>query len=269
MLIFKTKTMKKITLKTATFGILGLGFISLLGWLLTSKTRLEPNLIVISKNKVRAGTDFDKWEEENSKCYYSDQSGAGIICNDNVVLDLNEISADDGNKVRNWLEKYSKFICFEDSYKYIEKAHLIKDVVYIDNIERASNKRDISYKEIKDKTNVFFVLSNNKFDDRGYEGYLNFFKPNFTDIKFMYDYGLIGEGRYSIPFIRSIKASVVKKFNNPNFLEEDIKFTFVKVVSPAGNEAIAFRVVAGPNNEFKQYYNFSTDPGKPITVMLL
>lgn len=257
--------MKSINFKKLSFSLLGLGIVSFFVWFFM-KTNYE-NLIIISKAKI---SDYQTWHDENKDYIYTGQYEQPTKCNDPIAINLDKISLTDGNKVRDWLKNNSKYICFEDSYKYIESAHIITDSNSISVINNATNKRPLSFKDISDKsTNLMRVVNSNlNFENHGYEGYLNFF--NFLgDTRFLYDYGIIGEGRYSIPFFRSIRASVNKEFGSTDFPEKDIIFSFVQV-NLNGRKVIAFTVEAtNGSKKFKQYYNFSTDPGKPISYKLL
>jgi len=264
------KTMKKITLKTATFGLIGVGLITFLALYLLKESK-EPNLIIISKDFVAKKTNLTAWENENSKFYYEDNSASGDACVDNVVVDLNIVSSTDGKLVRDWLKANSKYICFEDSYKHIEEAHVVKDSDFIKNIDSETNPREVSYEYIKSATNIFIRSSgpNRDFDNIGYDGYLNFFTFFGSNPRFIYDTGEVKEGSYSIPFFKSIKHRIEKEFNT-TINEKDIKFNFVKTKNMEGVDVIAFTVVVtNGTSTFKEYYNFSTDPGKPISYKFL
>lgn len=261
--------MKSISLKTAFFGLL-VGCLLSFTVLYQLKATTEPNLIIVSKDLVAKKTDLITWEKENSKNYFEDQSNAGFFCKDNVLIDLNGVSTSDGLLVKSWLVKNSDYICFEDSYPYLEEAHLIKDQLFIENINNASNPRVLTYENIKNISNGLIKTAHPTnptldFESHGYQAYLNFFTLFGSNPRFVYDFGLTKEGSYSIPFFRSIKHRIEKDFNSV-VNEKDIKFTFVKVKNLSNLEVIALVVEASvASSTFKEYYNFSTDPGKPIS----
>jgi hypothetical protein len=263
--------MKTTTLKTTIFGLVGAGLLTSTTLYLV-KDAEEPNLIVVSKGLVRDNTDLGVWENQNSKYYFEDNSTAGDSCTDNVVIDLNELSMTDGKLVGKWLRDNSDYICFPDSYNYIEKAHVVSNPDFIRNIEVYTNRREISYKDLKSMTNisikVFFPKED--FDSIGYNGYLNFFTFFGGNPRFIFDINQIDEGSYSIPFFRSIKNRIEKELNT-TINEKDIKFTFVSTKSsPEGKAVVAFKVdVTNGTKTFKEYYNFSTDPGKPRSYKFL
>ncbi|WP_396152156.1 hypothetical protein [Flavobacterium sp.] len=262
--------MKTATLKTGLFGLVGAGLITLTALYLL-KENDEPNLIVVSKDLVAKNRDLISWENENRNFYHSDNTGAGIACEDNVILDLNKLSSTDGKLVGKWLKDNSKYICFEDSYKHIEKAHIVTNTIFINNIENESKRRLINYEDLKSMSNlsIRILTPNENFDSIGYEGYLNFFTIFGSSPRFIYDINQIDEGSYSIPFFRSIKKRIEKELNI-TINEREIEFTFVSTKNPEGKAVVAFKVEFNRDTKtFKEYYNFSTDPGKPWSYKFL
>ncbi len=262
--------MKTTTLKTAIFGLVGAGLITLTTLYLVKEAE-EPNLIVVSKDKVVKLGDLTTWENQNRNFYHSDNTGAGIACEDNVILDLNKLSSTDGKLVGKWLKDNSKYICFEDSYKHIEQAHVVTNTVFINNIETETNRRLITYDDLKSMANfsIRILSPNENFDSIGYEGYLNFFTILGSSPRFVYDLNQIDEGSYSIPFFRSIKKRIEKELNI-TINDRELEFTFVKTKNPEGKAVVAFKVEFNNATEtFNEYYNFSTDPGKPWSYKFL
>lgn len=262
--------MKTVSLKTAFFGLVGAGLITLTTlYLVTDKD--EPNLIVISKDLVAKNGDLSTWLNDNHNYCHTDQEDAGTYCADNIVIDLDKISKTDGKLVRKWLKDNTENICFEDAYKFIEKAHLIDDVDFKLNINNATERKELTYDSIRKiiEKEIKKVYPDSDFEKQGYQGYMNFQSLFDTDSRIIYDQGDIDEGRYSIPFFRSIKYKINEKLKLP-VDDSEIVFTFVKAKDIANKDVIAFIVKASNGNaSFEEYYNFSTDPGKSSTYKIL
>lgn len=223
------------------------------------------NLIVVSRDLIAKKTDLTAWENQNRGFYYEDNSGAGNDCLDNVLIDLNKVSETDGKRIRTWLKDNSDYICFVDAYQYIVRAHLITNQDFINNIDNATEQMELSYDVIKNNIDVEIKAQfpNSDFDSHGYEGYINFESLFNQNSKYFYDSGDIDNDNYSIPLFRSIKNRIATQFNG-TVEESDIVFTFVIARNPENMEVNAFIVNAtNGSSNIREYYNFSTDPGKP------
>lgn len=256
--------MKKNTFKKMNPKSKRIGFITLFAVYQNSHTVI-PNLIVVSKDLVAKKTNLTTWENQNRAFYHDDNSGAGNACLDNVLIDLNKVSNTDGKMVKTWLKDNSDFICYMDAYQYIERAHIITDQDFINNIDNATEQKELTYDSIKNKINVEIndQFPNIDFDSHGYEGYINFESLFDNNTKYFYDSGDIEKDGYSIPFFRSIKNKVQAQLNG-TVEERDITFTFVIAKNHENKDVNAFIMNAtNGSSNVREYYNFSTDPGKP------
>lgn len=218
----------------------------------TPKKALD-EYIVIDKDKIDPA-DFTAWHAANSP-YYSTTTLSSSICEnaqkDNIIIiDLTKVGVTD-TTVAKWLKANTDYICFDDSYPFIEKAHVITDADMQKRVNDAiTNKQET---HINFQT---FVDDIKYYDGFNYEMYLNFTVDTSKKISFKpVNRYVKGMRSFSLPSIKSVVARYGIKAEN--FYLYTINFVEVKDTN--GLDAIAFRLDKGAT--IVGFYDYSTNPG--------
>lgn len=201
-------------------------------------------IVLIDKTTVNKA-----WVDANCKCFCT-RNIPNITC-DYYVVNLGLISSDQAD-IAKWLGTNAAKICYNDSYPYIRKSHILTNAPIIAGVEdEIKNIRDtkIPLDELVSKIPNFNTVN--------YETYIRMeenttthqydFKPEQNFANGMYC--------YSVPLLKSIiKYHKIKPADFKNHI-----LRFSKIKDPAGSiyPIIAFRF-EGPG--VKEYYDYSTNP---------
>lgn len=210
------------------------------------------NLIVIDASKTDS-----TWKAKNEK-YFCDL----VLTNreekhthDYFIVNLGKVSSF-SNIIGKWLQDNTKLICYEESYKFIEGDHIIE--LSADDMDRLplSNKRELSFKDLKLKINNFDVLF--------YENFIQFSLPN--DVKDPIQVSVHSKfdqakNLYSIPLFKSIA------YNRK--LTDNATFIFYDGDDSPSEQLVVFGVRDSPASPIMFYdisVNPKSNPKKPIVL---
>jgi hypothetical protein len=201
-------------------------------------------IVVIDKSKI---DEFDLWEAENSASYCHKQI-LNPKCSNTLVIDLNKVGNSDEN-IAKWLKKNTNYICFNDTYKFIENSHsIIKTSIQgaINSEISAGRSTPYTFNEFK-KEIVDFDLYN-------YEKYIQpYFDTTEKKIKFKpVDPYKSGLKCYSIPLFKSILS------NHTISNLDTCVLDFATIKNKKNVDVIVFKVTIG--STVIGFYNYSTDP---------
>lgn len=208
-------------------------------------------IVVIDKSKFSSTAAFDTWLKNNP--YNCTKQLTNPKCTNYAVIDLHKIHSSDEQKVANWLQANNAYICFDDSYQFIEKAHKVNAAIQtsIDTKINANDKLDIRL------DNLINNITN--FPTTEYNAYLIFNRDNNNKITQTIGTYASGNKGFSVPFINSIIS--VNNISSADYSK--YTFTFVLI----NNDTKVGLKITNTINHNVLYYDISTEPKKPGTVL--
>ncbi|WP_162127734.1 hypothetical protein [Flavobacterium phycosphaerae] len=206
------------------------------------------NIIIINVSKLKRDGVYDTWTRNNQD----------LICNSNFKsakceyesLAVNLLVFDDRIAEFTWLNTNSDYICYDESYAFLEQSRLI-------NIPRSTiddHVRDAAEEQKKTFTLRQMIDLGLDLNRPNYRQFVKIDDSSGTAVLQVSDGFEENKTCYSIPFI----ISIVKDLKITNY--NDLVFTFVKVRID-GVDAYAFNVTYPGLDLSKKYYDFSTRPG--------
>lgn len=230
------------TIKTISISVVIALFATLLWKVFLPKENLDAFLIV--DKEIFATLDAN--EKGEVEQIIVDENYSSDKCS--IKIDVGKLKPLNDVAIADWLKKYSKIICYEASYPFIEERHKVSDPLRIDEITQGRENKDFSLKA--------FIDSISGFDSIYYGNYVNFEKTsNGLHYKLKNSY-VSGDISLSIPTIKSILF--VNKIKNYDDYLIDFSYN-------ATTKQIA--IIITHKNGTTLYYNYSTDPTKPFDVM--
>ena len=198
------------------------------------------NLIVIDSSKTNSN-----WKSQNEK-FLCDLKLSGRKENHThnyYIVDLDKVSVLNRDEVGRWLKNNTKFICYEESYQYIEIQHDIAITPDLTQQISNLNKGQLTFAQLKSE------IAN--FDTLYYDTYVQFSlqagkvkATPFTD----FDYT---KNLYSIPLLKSIL------YNNRTIGDQSI-LEFYDVSTDSGKQIIVFGIRDATN--LVLFYDISVNP---------
>ncbi|TGD59514.1 hypothetical protein [Flavobacterium humi] len=201
------------------------------------------NLIVIDSSK----TDSN-WRSQNERffCELKLPTRKDNHTHNYYIIDLDKVNVLNRDEVGKWLKKNTKFICYEESYQYIEKQHDIEITPVLTQQISNLNKATITFKDLKTEISK---ISN--FDTLYYDTYVQFSLESgkvkvtpFAD----FDYT---KNLYSIPLLKSIL------YNNRTISDQSY-LEFYDVSTDSGKQIIVFGIRDATN--LVLFYDISVNP---------
>jgi hypothetical protein len=240
--------MKKIWNKKVTKVVTAISLITIISTLVVFLNKAPSKaLLVVDKSKV-------------SSSWYNDYKYI-FVCEDynttncSILIDLEKLNPNEIENVIDFLKVSKEYICYDESYNYIESNHIVTDIAEQNRILRNKEQTSITFKQ--------FVDGIANFNNLKYGDYITFDKPSATsrvqyNHKPNYQY-IKGDASLSVPSINSII-----KINDLEGKLEQCKLTFSYDVTSTNIKRIGLIVESNiPGNSFTKYYNYSTDPTKP------
>jgi hypothetical protein len=223
--------------------------------------------IIVVKGVVATEPNPPIWPEVNPNYYpTANPADLGICPMPKFYIDIQSIlkKKSDYKKAHLawWLNRYGKYICYEETYDIIECAHRIKDSAALEYVDLCKILDIKTLKQIKDEldnqtkqTNYFIRDDYNK-----YENYMDFSFNTSDEISFVLKSKYQETGDYfSIPLLRSI----AKKYN----LNNGSAFEFMKADYYGVKDRIVFAVTDSKN--VRHFYDFSQIPPNAGSRILL
>lgn len=167
-----------------------------------------------------------------------------------VEVDLEKLAPSEISVIDTWLRTHSDYVCYDESYKFIEDNHRVDNFYKKWKIDRK--------KESFKRTFSDFINGIQDFDNLKYGDYVNFTRnptTSIVDYKHKASY-VKGDMSLSIPTIKSIIA------RNNIATQLDSCTVTLSLDDKAQQISIIVEKTTG-TNQFKKYYNYSTDPTRP------
>ena len=204
------------------------------------------SFLIMNKDKVSLLSVDDK--KEISNITVDDNFSTGVC---SIKIDLGKLSPQTDTVIDQWLRKNSANFCYEESYPFIEKNHIVPST---DTTRRTlitgGIKNSESFNKITDL--IPDLLKPN------YGEYINFNKNSngkiVPQLKKSYSSGDVS---LSVPTICSII-----NINKINPIDYDVTYSLFD-----HDKHIGLIITERQNPTNTLYYNYSTDPTKPSTTM--
>ena len=217
------------------------------------KIKLE-NIIVIDVNKLVSKNLFNEFMNSSKEFDF----GPSLSTGSNSKMTASRTTLTSTPILAKWLKKYSDYFCFEDSYKFIEELHIVKDTSEISKINASNNpKYRISLRQILDDLAKFDYNKDiiKQLETMNYQSYVSvsISKQNLKILKV--DNYFENGNCYSFPFIRSLLYN--HKINNTDV--DKCFFNFFEFSTNQDLKTIGFSIDC-VNKLTPNYFDFSNRP---------